>query len=136
MDRGAVLFQPGSLESFLLEDTTLCVATGVMTAQTDAAIDSAGWMHTGDLAVMDDDGYFQIVGRIKDMVIRGGENIYPAEIEGSPREKYLQDRNRAGFWCARSKIRRRALRMDKPKGRTNVLRRRNTGLLQRANRTL
>jgi len=50
-------------------------------AQTDAAIDSAGWMHTGDLAVMDEDGYFQIVGRIKDMVIRGGENIYPAEIE-------------------------------------------------------
>lgn len=50
-------------------------------AQTDMAIDSAGWMHTGDLAVMDDDGYFQIVGRIKDMVIRGGENIYPAEIE-------------------------------------------------------
>ena len=50
-------------------------------AQTDMAINSAGWMHTGDLAVMDDDGYFQIVGRIKDMVIRGGENIYPAEIE-------------------------------------------------------
>lgn len=50
-------------------------------AQTSAAIDSAGWMHTGDLAVMDKDGYFQIVGRIKDMVIRGGENIYPAEIE-------------------------------------------------------
>ena len=51
-------------------------------AQTNTAINSAGWMHTGDLAVMDDDGYFQIVGRIKDMVIRGGENIYPAEIEG------------------------------------------------------
>ena len=40
-----------------------------------------GWMHTGDLAVMDDDGYVQITGRIKDMVIRGGENIYPREIE-------------------------------------------------------
>ena len=38
-------------------------------------------MHTGDLAVMDDDGYVSIVGRIKDMVIRGGENIYPREIE-------------------------------------------------------
>ena len=50
--------------------------------QKNTAIDSAGWMHTGDRAVMDDDGYFQIVGRIKDMVIRGGENIYPAEIEG------------------------------------------------------
>jgi fatty-acyl-CoA synthase len=46
-----------------------------------AAIDADGWMHTGDLAVMDDDGYVSIVGRIKDMIIRGGENIYPREIE-------------------------------------------------------
>ncbi|MGD9860271.1 MAG: AMP-binding protein [Marinobacterium sp.] len=45
------------------------------------AIDEAGWMHTGDLATMDDEGYIQIVGRIKDMVIRGGENVYPKEIE-------------------------------------------------------
>jgi fatty-acyl-CoA synthase len=45
------------------------------------AIDEARWMHTGDLAVMDDDGYVNIVGRIKDMIIRGGENIYPREIE-------------------------------------------------------
>jgi len=45
------------------------------------AIDADGWMHTGDLAVMADDGYVNIVGRIKDMVIRGGENVYPREIE-------------------------------------------------------
>ncbi|SMD22458.1 AMP-binding protein [Lentzea albidocapillata] len=49
--------------------------------KTAEAVDSAGWMHTGDLAVMDDDDYVNITGRIKDMVIRGGENIYPREIE-------------------------------------------------------
>ncbi|OBA67810.1 AMP-binding protein [Nocardia sp. 852002-20019_SCH5090214] len=49
--------------------------------KTAEAIDAARWMHTGDLATMDDDGYVAITGRIKDMVIRGGENIYPREIE-------------------------------------------------------
>ncbi|WP_033324654.1 AMP-binding protein [Streptomyces yerevanensis] len=49
--------------------------------KTAEAVDSGRWMHTGDLAVMLDDGYVQIVGRIKDMIIRGGENIYPREIE-------------------------------------------------------
>jgi fatty-acyl-CoA synthase len=48
---------------------------------TAASIDAAGWMHTGDLAAMRDDGYVNIMGRIKDMIIRGGENIYPREIE-------------------------------------------------------
>jgi len=48
---------------------------------TAGSIDQARWMHTGDLAIMDDEGYVNIAGRIKDMVIRGGENIYPREIE-------------------------------------------------------
>ncbi|HRY05350.1 MAG TPA: AMP-binding protein, partial [Beijerinckiaceae bacterium] len=50
-------------------------------AKTAEAVDGEGWMHTGDLATMDDNGYCNIVGRIKDMVIRGGENVYPREIE-------------------------------------------------------
>ena len=73
---------------------------------TRAAIDAGGWMHTGDLATMDDEGYVNIVGRIKDMIIRGGENIYPREIEeflhthpdvsdvqviGVPSEKYGEE---------------------------------------------
>jgi fatty-acyl-CoA synthase len=50
-------------------------------AATAAAIDAAGWMHSGDLAVMREDGYVNISGRIKDMIIRGGENVYPREVE-------------------------------------------------------
>ena len=49
--------------------------------RTAEAIDDEGWMHSGDLATMDDEGYVNIVGRIKDMIIRGGENVYPREIE-------------------------------------------------------
>jgi fatty-acyl-CoA synthase len=73
---------------------------------THEAIDDAGWMHTGDLATADADGYVNIVGRIKDMIIRGGENVYPREVEeflythpavldvqviGVPSEKYGED---------------------------------------------
>ena len=50
-------------------------------AHTREAIDQGGWMHTGDLATIDAEGYCNIVGRSKDMVIRGGENIFPAEVE-------------------------------------------------------
>jgi fatty-acyl-CoA synthase len=73
---------------------------------TQSAIDAAGWMHTGDLATLDAEGYVKIVGRIKDMIIRGGENVYPREIEeflhthpgvseaqviGVPSEKYGEE---------------------------------------------
>ena len=52
-----------------------------MPDETARAIDSENWLHTGDLAIMDDHGYCKITGRIKNMIIRGGENIYPREIE-------------------------------------------------------
>lgn len=49
--------------------------------RTHESIDSEGWLHSGDIGVMDDQGYVQVVGRIKDMIIRGGENVYPSELE-------------------------------------------------------
>jgi len=63
-------------------------------ARTAESIDKSGWMHSGDLAVMDAQGYVNIVGRVKDMVIRGGENIYPREVEeflyGHPKIQEVQ----------------------------------------------
>jgi fatty-acyl-CoA synthase len=60
-----------------------CVMLGYWNdeARTREVIDAAGWIHSGDLAVMRDDGYCDVVGRLKDMVIRGGENVYPREVE-------------------------------------------------------
>ena len=60
-----------------------CVMTGYydMPEATAATIDADGWLHTGDLGTMDERGYCRIQGRLKDMIIRGGENIYPREIE-------------------------------------------------------
>lgn len=60
-----------------------CVMKGYykMPEATQATIDREGWLHTGDLGEMDENGYFRVTGRIKDMIIRGGENIYPKEIE-------------------------------------------------------
>jgi fatty-acyl-CoA synthase len=60
-----------------------CVMKGYykMPEETDKAVDSDGWLHTGDLGEVDENGYFKVTGRIKDMIIRGGENIYPRELE-------------------------------------------------------
>ncbi|OMB97281.1 AMP-binding protein [Mycobacterium sp. NS-7484] len=74
VDRG----QPGE---FCTRGYSVMVGYWEEPAKTAEAIDAEGWMHTGDLAVMREDGYCTVVGRIKDMVIRGGENVYPREIE-------------------------------------------------------
>ncbi|MEN6358927.1 MAG: AMP-binding protein [Smithella sp.] len=60
-----------------------CIMKGYykMPEATESAIDSDGWLHTGDLGEIDENGYFKVTGRIKDMIIRGGENIYPRELE-------------------------------------------------------
>ena len=79
-------------------------------AKTAEAIDAAGWMRTGDLAEMDADGYVNIVGRVKDMVIRGGENIYPREVEVSLPPP--QDSGRAGDRGAGRALRRGVVRVD------------------------
>ena len=72
---------PGTSGEFCTRGYSVMLGYWDDAERTAEAIDRAGWMHTGDLATMDEDGYFNIVGRIKDMVIRGGENVYPREIE-------------------------------------------------------
>jgi fatty-acyl-CoA synthase len=77
---GAIV-APGTLGELCVRG--FCVMTGYydMPEATESTIDADGWLHTGDLGTMDERGYCRIQGRIKDMIIRGGENIYPREIE-------------------------------------------------------
>jgi fatty-acyl-CoA synthase len=82
IDPGTGLTVPrGEAGEFCTRGYSVMLGYWDMPERTAEVIDAARWMHTGDLAVMDTDGYVNIVGRIKDVVIRGGENIYPTEIE-------------------------------------------------------
>ncbi len=71
----------GTLGEFCTRGYSVMLGYWNNEAATRSSIDGSRWMHTGDLAVMDDEGYVNIAGRIKDMIIRGGENVYPREIE-------------------------------------------------------
>ncbi len=97
---------PGQIGEYCVRGFTIMKGYYNMPEATDKAIDADGWLHSGDLAIMDEEGYFNISGRIKDMIIRGGENIYPREIEeflytypkiadvqviGVPSEKYGEE---------------------------------------------
>jgi fatty-acyl-CoA synthase len=79
-DTGATL-ERGATGELCTRGYSVMLGYWNMSERTAEAIDREGWMHTGDLAVMDEAGYVNIVGRIKDMVIRGGENVYPREVE-------------------------------------------------------
>lgn len=97
---------PGQIGEYCVRGFTIMKGYYNMPEATRAAVDDEGWLHSGDLATMDAEGYFNITGRIKDMIIRGGENIYPREIEeflykhpkvadvqviGVPSEKYGEE---------------------------------------------
>ena len=73
--------ETGSQGELLIRGPVMMTRYYKMEEATARAIDPEGWLHTGDMAGVDADGYYRITGRIKDMIIRGGENIYPAEIE-------------------------------------------------------
>jgi fatty-acyl-CoA synthase len=75
------IVEPGVTGELCTRSYAVMLGYHDMPEATAAAIDGQGWLHTGDLATMDSQGYCRIVGRIKDMIIRGGENIYPREIE-------------------------------------------------------
>jgi len=79
-ETGATL-GPGQIGEFCARGYNIMKGYYKMPEATAQAIDKDGWLHTGDLACCDEDGYYKITGRIKDMIIRGGENIYPKEIE-------------------------------------------------------
>jgi fatty-acyl-CoA synthase len=79
-ETGAVI-EPGVVGEVCTRGYAVMHGYHEMPEATAAAIDAERWLHTGDLGVMDSRGYCRIVGRIKDMIIRGGENIYPREIE-------------------------------------------------------
>ncbi len=81
VDAGGQIVLPGTRGQLLTRGYSVMRGYWNDPEHTAEAIDAAGWMHTGDLATLDEDGYGNIVGRIKDMVIRGGENVYPREIE-------------------------------------------------------
>ena len=78
-----------------------------------------GWMHSGDLAIIDDEGYCKIVGRAKDMLIRGGENVYPREIEEFL-FRHPKGAVRSGVWRSGSEIRRRNMRVDRAQARQRL----------------
>ncbi len=97
--------------------------------KTAEAIDAGGWMHTGDLATLDAEGYCNIVGRVKDMVIRGGENVYPREIEEF---LYRHPKVQAGAGVRRAgrEIWRGALRLDRDRTRRDAERGRGQAFCQ------
>lgn len=81
IDKQGRVLPRGKQGEFLTRGYSVMIGYWGDDANTAASIDATGWMHTGDLAVMDAEGYVDITGRLKDMIIRGGENIYPREIE-------------------------------------------------------
>jgi len=81
VDEEGRILPPGEKGELLTRGYSVMQGYWADPERTAESIDAAGWMHTGDLATIDEEGYCNIVGRVKDMVIRGGENIYPREIE-------------------------------------------------------
>ncbi|MBT3628885.1 MAG: AMP-binding protein [Rhodospirillaceae bacterium] len=81
IDDDGIIVAPGQPGELLTRGYSVMLGYWNDDEKTEGSIDAAGWMHTGDQATIDDEGFCKIVGRIKDMVIRGGENVYPREIE-------------------------------------------------------